>query len=912
MSKNARTHTAEHLRLEEARAGKKWRRWGTYLSERQWATVREDYSADGDAWGSFTHEAAQMRAYRWGEDGLLGLSDNRGLIQFAVALWNGNDPCLKERLFGLTGPEGNHGEDVKEEYFYVDATPTHSYCKALYKYPHAAFPYEELRRRAREAGRHNPEPELASLGVFDGDHYFDVQVEYAKADVEDVLVRITVTNRGPRAPLDVLPTVWFRNTWSWGRESSAGGTDGAPVPSLGRPAMHEVSAAGGAYRVVELDQNHLGPRWFYAEGAGPLLFTENNTNAEKLWGPPAKNATPYVKDAFHEAIVHGRTAATNPAEVGTKAAARYALSLAKGETVVIRLRLVDRKVARPFEGHDEVFAKRKAEADAFYDAVMPGDLDAEARAVYRQAVAGLLWSKQFYHLDVHRWLAGDPATPPPPEARKQGRNREWSHLYNSEVLSVPDKWEYPWYAAWDLAFHTIPLSLVDADFAKEQLSLLLREWYMHPNGQLPAYEWSFGDVNPPVHAWASLRVYQIDRRSRGFADRTFLETVFHKLMLNFTWWVNRKDASGNNVFEGGFLGLDNIGVFDRSTPLPGGERLEQADATSWMGMYCLNLMQMALELAKENPSYQGVATKFFEHFLAIAFAMNNAAGEGIRLWDEEDGFFYDVLRTPGAAAFPLRVRSIVGLIPLFAVDTLEPAVLERFPGFAKRMAWFLENRPEYAANIASMGDKGAGGRRLLSIVDKDRLVRILSRVLDEDEFLSPYGVRALSRAYKDHPYVVRLGGEERTVGYEPAESTSGLFGGNSNWRGPVWYPMNYLLIEALQKYHHYYGDELRVECPTRSGKWLTLWEVASELSSRLTRIFLRGEDGHRPVDARQERFRSDPSYKDLVTFFEYFNGDTGAGLGASHQTGWTALVAKLLQQSPLWRAGARRDARGQE
>ena len=673
--------------------------------------------------------------------------------------------------------------------------------------------------------------------------------------------------------------------------------------------MHEVSAEGGPYRVVELDQAHLGGRWFYAEGHGPLLFTDNNTNAKKLWG--TENATPYVKDAFHDAVVHGRAGATNPEEVGTKAAARYALSLAQGESAVLRMRLVNRPTGQPFVDHDAVFQRRKEEADAFYDAVMPRELGAEARAVYRQAVAGLLWSKQYYHLDVHRWLTGDPASPAPPESRKKGRNREWTHLYNSEVLSVPDKWEYPWYAAWDLAFHTIPLSLVDADFAKEQLSLLTREWYMHPNGQLPAYEWAFGDVNPPVHAWASLRVYQIDRRERGHPDRAFLETVFHKLMLNFTWWVNRKDANGNNVFEGGFLGLDNIGVFDRSTPLPGGELLEQADATSWMGMYCLNLLNMALELAKENPIYQGVATKFFEHFLAISYAMNNVAGEGVRLWDEEDGFFYDVLRTPGGAAFPLRVRSIVGLIPLFAVETIEPALLERFPAFVKRMEWFLENRADTTQNMGRLRDPGAGGRRLLSLIGRKRLTRILSRVLDENEFLSPYGVRALSRVYKDHPYVVRVSGTERVVGYEPSESTSGLFGGNSNWRGPVWFPMNYLLIEALQKYHHYYGDTLKVECPTGSGKWMTLWEVASELSSRLTKLFLRGPDGHRPVDARQERFRSDPNYRDLVTFYEYFHGDDGAGLGASHQTGWTALVAKLLQQSPLWEAGGRRPPKGQ-
>jgi len=909
MTTNARSRTPEHVRLEEASAGKKWRRWGTYLSERQWATVREDYSANGDAWSHLSYEAAQMRAYRWGEDGLLGFSDNRGLIHFAVALWNGNDPCLKERLFGLTGPEGNHGEDVKEEYFYLDATPTHSYAKALYKYPHARFPYEELRRAAREAGRMVPEPELAGTGVFHGDQYFDVVVEYAKADVEDLLIRLTITNHGPRARLDVLPTIWFRNTWSWGKqETSEGGTEGAPVPTMGRPSMEEALSGGGAFRAIRLEQSHLGVRWFYAEGPGEVLFTENNSNSQRLWGVP--NVTPFVKDAFHDAVVHGRTEAVNPSETGTKAAPRYTLSLAEGETLVLRMRFADVAKPRPFVDHDAVFALRKEEADAFYDAVMPKELGPEARAVYRQAIAGLIWSKQYYHLDVHRWLQGDTASPPPPDERKQARNHEWMHLYNSEVLSVPDKWEYPWYAAWDLAFHTIPFAMVDPDFAKEQLTLLLREWYMHPNGQLPAYEWSFGDVNPPVHAWAALRVYQIDRQGRGFADRSFLETVFHKLMLNFTWWVNRKDANGNNVFEGGFLGLDNIGVFDRSTPLPGGGLLEQADATSWMGMYCLNLLRMSLELANDNPIYQGVATKFFEHFLHIAYAMNNVAGAGIRLWDDEDGFFYDVLRIPGGEAVPLRVRSIVGLIPLFAVDTMEPATLERFPGFVKRMDWFLENRPELSASIAEMGDTGSGGRRLLSMVDRGRLVRILKRVLDEKEFLSPYGVRALSRVYKDHPYVIRLGGEEREVGYTPAESTSGLFGGNSNWRGPVWFPMNYLLIEALQKYHHYYGETLKVECPTGSGRWMTLWDVASEISSRLSKLFFRSADGHRPVDGGQERFRSDPNYRDLVTFYEYFNGDTGAGLGASHQTGWTALVAKLLQQSPLWESGARRPQRG--
>ena len=896
---SVKRRTPEHVRLEEAREGKKWRRWGTYLSERQWGTVREDYSQNGDAWGYLTHEAAQMRAYRWGEDGLLGLCDNRGLVHFAVALWNGQDPFLKERLFGLTGPEGNHGEDVKEEYFYLDATPTHSYAKALYKYPHARFPYEELRKRSREAGRLVREPELWETGVFAGSAYFDVHVEYAKGDVEDVLIRLIITNRGPKARLDVLPTLWFRNTWSWGgRESSAGGTDGAPVPSLARPSLREIAVAGDAFRAVLVEQNHLGRRWFYGEGGGATLFTENESNKKRLWG--VENDGAYVKDAFHDLVVHGRTSAVNPARVGTKAAMRSTVVLDQGQTVTLRLRLVDSPKVDPFHDHDAVFAARKQEADAFYDAVVPKEVSPELRAVSRQAIAGLIWSKQFYHLDAHRWLQGDVAMPPPPPERKHGRNREWSHLYNSEVLSVPDKWEYPWYAAWDLAFHMIPFSLVDGEFAKGQLTLLLREWYMHPNGQLPAYEWAFGDVNPPVHAWAALRVYQIDRQERGYADRSFLETVFHKLMLNFTWWVNRKDANGNNVFEGGFLGLDNIGVFDRSTPLPGGGHLEQADATSWMGMYCLNLLTIALELARDNPIYEGVATKFFEHFLAIAYAMNNVAGDSVRLWDETDGFFYDVLRLPDGRAEPLRVRSMVGLIPLFAVTTLEPTLLERFPGFVKRMRWFIENRPELSEHIAEMEDLGTSGRRLLAILDKKRLVRILARVLDESEFLSPYGIRALSRVHKDHPYVVQIGGEERRVDYEPAESTSGLFGGNSNWRGPVWFPLNYLIIESLQKYHHYYGESLRVECPTGSGRWMTLWDVASELSARLTRLFVRGGDGERPVDGKEPRYKDDPAFRDLVRFFEYFHGETGEGLGASHQTGWTALVAKLIQQSPLW------------
>jgi hypothetical protein len=907
MAIRGRRKTAEHARLEEARLGTKWRRWGTYLSERQWGTVREDYSDNGDAWGYFSYEEACSRAYRWGEDGLLGLCDNRGLLHFGVALWNGKDPILKERLFGLTGPEGNHGEDVKEFYYYLDATPTHSYAKALYKYPHAAYPYETLRRMAREAGRDRREPEIADTGVFQGDQYFDVLVEYAKGGVEDVLIRLTITNHGLGACLELLPTAWFRNTWRWWQKGEH--TDQTGALSLRgraahaahrrRPTIQATPPPCEGVHAMLLDQEHLGQRWFYAEAAEEALFTENESNAERLWN--VSNSAPYVKDAFHDYVVRGHPHKTNPAQIGTKAAFRYRLDLAPGETVVVRLRLVERALEAPFSDHDAIFLARVAEADEFYASIAPASLTDEQKAVYRQAMAGLLWSKQFYHFDIDRWMRGDPAFPPPSEARKKARNHGWVHLYNSEILSVPDKWEYPWYAAWDLAFHTIPLSLIDAEFAKQQLTLLLREWYMHPNGELPAYEWSFSDVNPPVHAWAALRVYQIDRREAGSADRGFLEGIFLKLMLNFTWWVNRKDARGNNVFEGGFLGLDNIGVFDRSTPLPEGGLLEQADATSWMGMYCLNLLKIALELAKENPSYQDVATKFFEHFLFIAHAMSDSTGGGARLWDEQDGFFYDVLRYPDGTSGPLRVRSMVGIIPLFAVDTLDPLSMDRFPAFVKRMRWFTENRPELARHIVGIDDQGAGGRRLLSLLGRNKLVRILSRVLDENEFLSPYGVRALSRAHMDHPYVVHLGGSDRRVEYEPAESSTGLFGGNSNWRGPVWFPVNYLLIESLQKLYHYYGDDLRVECPTGSGHMMTLWEVASELSLRLTRLFVRGPGGWRPADGPCERARSNPHFRDHVTFYEYFHGETGEGLGASHQTGWTALVAKLLQQSPLWK-----------
>jgi hypothetical protein len=893
--------TAEHQRLEEAQAGTKWRRWGTYLAERQWGTVREDYSADGDAWRYFTHEQAISRAYRWGEDGLLGLTDNRGLVAFSIALWNGEDSILKERLFGLTGPEGNHGEDVKELYWYLDATPTCSYARAVYKYPHRAFPYADLRERSARAGRDAPEPEIMDTGVFDDDAYFDVEIEYAKASPEDMCVRLTVTNRGKEArAVDVLPQIWFRNVWSWI----------PPDEQPPKPSLRMIPHGHGA-KAIELGQQHLGLRWFYVEGAPELLFTENETNAELLY--ESKNESPFTKDAFHRYVVRGEKGAVNPAHVGTKACARFRLTLEPGASRVIKLRLTGEASPDPFADFDAIRHLRVSEANDFYAAIIPPELGHDERRVYRQALAGLVWTKQFYCFDVDRWLRGDPHYPPPPASRLRGRNKEWRHLYNSEVLSMPDKWEYPWYAAWDLAFHCIPMALIDPEYAKQQLELLLREWYMHPNGQLPAYEWSFSDVNPPVHAWAALRVYQIDRRTTGRADRAFLESVFHKLMLNFTWWVNRKDAAGNNVFEGGFLGLDNIGVFDRSNALPAGGSLEQADATSWMGMYCLNLLAIALELSRENESYLDVANKFFEHFLYIAHAMNDVGSEGLTLWDEVDGFYYDVLHLPDGSSMPMRLRSMVGIIPLFAVATLDESVFKRFPAFERRLRWFVENRPDYAEHLAvGLDDRGTADRRMLALVDKDRLGRVLKRLLDEKEFLSPHGVRSLSAAHRDQPYDALIGGVRHRVSYEPGESTSGLFGGNSNWRGPIWFPVNYLLIESLQKFYHYYGDEFVVECPTGSGKTMNLWEVASELSRRLSSLYVIGPDGTRPAHGPDERLQRDPHFRDHITFYEYFNGDDGSGLGASHQTGWTALVAKLLDQSPQWRGsedGSRR-ARG--
>jgi len=870
--------TKEHLRMEQSRGRRAhWNRWGPYLSERAWGTVREDYSAGGSAWEYLPHDHARSRAYRWSEDGLCGICDRHQRICFALALWNGRDPILKERLFGLTGNEGNHSEDVKEQYFYLDNTPTHSYMKCLYKYPQAEFPYAHLLAENRRRTRADPEYELMDTGVFAENRYFDVFVEYAKATAEDILIRVEVCNRGPEAAtLHVLPTVWFRNRWSWGYTDER--------PELRRGA-----------RGIELDEPYYGRRWLYAKGNPELLFTDNESNGPRLWG---YGSAGYFKDGIGECVVHGNRAAVNPAEHGTKGAAYYKLDVPAGGSMALLLRFTDGEIEYPFAADfDKALCDRRDEANDFYATVTPRELTIDARAVMRQAFAGMLWSKQYYHYVVRDWLCGDSREPAPPAERLHGRNHQWTHLYNADVVSMPDKWEYPWYAAWDLAFHCVPLALVDSYFAKEQLILMTREWYMHPNGQLPAYEWALGDVNPPVHAWAAWRVYKMEHKRRGKPDRAFLERIFHKLLLNFTWWVNRKDTQGRNVFEGGFLGLDNIGVFDRSAPLPGGGFIEQADGTGWMAMYCLNLMAIALELAREDSAYEDVASKFWEHFLHIANAINHLGEDGEGMWDEGDGFFYDVLHMPDGRHVPMKVRSMVGLIPLFAVETMEPRLLEQFPGFKRRVEWFIANRRDLTRNVASMVVPGRGERRLLSLVSPVQLSRILKPMLDENEFFSPFGIRSVSRFHKDHPYVLAADGEDHRVDYEPGESHTGLFGGNSNWRGPVWFPLNYLLIESLQKFHHYLGDDFRVECPTGSGHMMTLWEVAAEISRRLSRLFLKDDNGRRPVNGDSECFHSDPHWRDLVLFYEYFHGDTGAGLGASHQTGWTGLVAKLLQQS---------------
>ncbi len=876
--------TQEEIRLSESASRKKhWKRWGPYVSERAWGTVREDYSPYGNAWEYLPHDQARSHAYRWNEDGLAGISDRKQNVCFAIALWNERDPILKERLFGLTGNEGNHGEDVKEYYFYLDSTPTHSYMKYLYKYPLAEFPYSRLVEENRRRGKNQREFELLDTGIFENDRYFDVFVEYAKADIEDILIKATVVNRGPEAAnLRLLPTVWFRNTWSWGGHNQ-------------RPELYEARRAPNP--AIELNNAITGKLWLHCEGSPELLFTENETNVHRLFG--VGNRTPYVKDGINNFVVNGDEGAVNPQRNGTKAAAQYKLTLRSGETAVVRLRLsnLDLKASNGFADFDKILTQRRREADEFYETVIPRDLSADAQNVMRQGFAGMLWSKQFYHYIIKEWLEGDPDNPPPPHGRVRGRNHEWTHLYNSDVISMPDKWEYPWYAAWDLAFHCIPLALVDSDFAKEQLILMLREWYMHPNGQIPAYEWAFGDVNPPVHAWAALRVYKIEKKRKGKGDRSFLQRIFHKLMLNFTWWVNRKDAEGMNIFQGGFLGLDNIGVFDRSAPLPTGGYIEQSDGTSWMAMYTLNLLAIALELASEDPTYEDVASKFWEHFVYIAHAMGHRGDDGMGLWNEEHGFFYDVLKLPDGSHFPMKIRSMVGLIPLFAVETLDPEVLDKLPDFKRRLEWFIDNRPDLTENVACMRSEGRGERRLLSIATTERLRSILNFMLDEREFLSPYGIRSVSQFHRGNPYKLDVHDMEHRVDYEPGESSTGVFGGNSNWRGPIWFPLNYLLVESLQKFHYYLGDEFKVEFPTGSGKMMTLWEVSGELSRRMTSIFLRDEQGRRPVFGNLEKFQTDQHWRDLVLFHEYFHGDSGAGLGASHQTGWTGVVTKLMQQS---------------
>jgi hypothetical protein len=886
---------------EDAARTANWKRWGPYLSERQWATVREDYSADGDVWNYFTHDQARSRAYRWGEDGLLGFTDRECRLCFALALWNGRDPILKERLFGLTGPQGNHGEDVKEAYFYLDSTPTHSYAKALYKYPQAEFPYQPLIDENARRGRSQPEYEIADTGIFDDHRYFDVVAEYAKASPDDMLIRITATNRGPdAADLHLLPTLWFRNAWSWGCAQEGCGL---------RPRL----ALEGESSVVA-DHETLGKFRFEVDAAPDastpeILFTDNDTNTQRVFGTP--NLTRFVKDAFHRHVINGKRDAVNPNAYGTKAAPWFHVTIPAGGSIVLRMRLcpLDEARDRPFgKGFEAVFAERIDEANAFYGTRLSASLSDDERAVARQAAAGLLWSKQFYHYVVDAWLKGDADQPPPPPQRLEGRNADWHHLYCRDVISMPDKWEYPWFAAWDLAFHLVAIAKLDPQFAKEQAVLFLREWYMHPSGQLPAYEFAFGDVNPPVHAWAVWRIYKMTGQ-RGTRDRHFLSRCFQKLLINFTWWVNRKDPEGKHLFAGGFLGLDNIGVFDRNRELPHGMHLEQADGTAWMAFYCGTMLSIALELASQDPAYEDVASKFFEHFVAITDAMNTLGGTG--LWDDEDGFYYDQLRMQGEAK-RLKVRSLVGIIPLFAAEVLDAGTIERLPGFRKRMNWFLENRRDLARHISYLikGPSDHQTQRLLAIPSRERLERTLRYVLDESEFLSPYGVRSLSKVHASKPFVLRTKEGDFSVVYAPGESTTSLFGGNSNWRGPVWFPGNYLLVEALERYHHFYGESFQVECPVGSGKKVTLAAAADELRRRLCSTFLRNGSGHRPCHGGAERFAKDPAWRDLLLFHEYFHGETGKGLGADHQTGWTALVIPLLCDGEARRKAAEQTAVG--
>ena len=869
--------TAEQRRLNDAREhGVPWKKWGPYLSERQWGTVREDYSQDGNAWDYFSHDQARSRAYRWGEDGIAGISDDKQQLCFAIALWNGRDPILKERLFGLTNSESNHGEDVKEYYFYLDSTPTHSYMKYLYKYPQAEFPYLDLKETNQRRSREEFEYELLDTGVFDKDRYFDVFVEYAKGDPEDVLIRISVHNRGPEAAtIHLLPTLWFRDTWSWEQ-------------AVAKPVLQE-----DGKETIRATHPEMGDYTLTCEGASELLFTENETNTRRIWGQDGQS--PYVKDAFHEYIIAGRQDAVNPQKRGTKSAAHYLLEVPAGKSKVIRLRLGKSSAAGAFGSFDKEFASRVAEANEFYERITPSSLSEDERRVHRQALAGMLWTKQYYYFDLDKWLDEHDAHPLLGSGHRRTRNTEWFHMLNSDIISMPDKWEYPWYAAWDLAFHTLSLSLVDFDFAKDQLLLMLRNLYAHPNGQIPAYEWNFSDVNPPVHAWATLFLYNIETQL-GRSDIRFLERSFQGLMLNFNWWVNRKDPEGRNVFAGGFLGLDNIGVFDRSAQLPTGGHLDQADGTSWMAFYCQNMFEIALILAEEDPVYEDIAFRFLEHFVWITYAMDRVGECHDEMWDSEDGFFYDLLRLPNGDAMRLKVRSMVGLLPLCASTVLEPGIATKFPRLMELMNLFKKRHPELLAHIAPADESFVGhdGRRLLSVCNKKKIERILAYLLDENEFLSPYGIRSLSRYHLEHPFVFHLDGQEFKVQYVPAESNTGMFGGNSNWRGPVWMPVNGLLVRALLNLYQFFGDDFKVECPTRSGNYMTLFEVAKEINRRLASIFLRDAKGRRPVYGGTTKFQDDPHWRDYILFYEYFHGDNGAGLGASHQTGWTGLIARAL------------------
>ncbi len=868
---------AEKLRLSTRADNKGWKKWGPYLTERQWGTVREDYSNNGDAWNSISHDMARSKAYRWGEEGIAGISDNKQIIAFALGFWNHEDYILKERFFGLTGNESNHGEDVKELYYYLDSSPTHSYMKMLYKYPQTAYPYKKLIEESRKRSRLEPEYELLDTGIFDNNEYFDIFIEYAKADEQDILIKITAHNRSEKdAPLTILPTIWFRNTWCWGYEDFKY-----------KPILTGVSKS-----IIEADHKNLGHFKLYCENADELLFCDNDTNYKRLYDFASN--TPYCKDGINDYVVSGDKTAVNPNKIGTKASAQYNRIVKAGESVTVKLRFSDHTISEPFGGFDDIFDKRIRETNQFYNEVQKDVKDEELRAIQRQAYAGMLWTKQWYYYNVNEWIAGDPAMPKPNEYRKYGRNAGWRHMYTSNILSMPDKWEYPWFAAWDLAFHTLPLARVDPDFAKRQLAVVLREYYMHPNGQIPAYEWSFSDVNPPVHAWATWKVYEIDKEMNGKGDIVFLERIFHKLLLNFTWWVNLKDEGGNNIFGGGFLGMDNIGVFDRSSTLPTGGHLEQADGTGWMAMYSLNMLRIACEIAIERPVYQDMASKFFEHFLHIAEAMQALGGEKMNLWDEEDQFYYDMLNLPDGNNRLLKIRSMVGLIPLFAVEVLTPEMLEKLPDFKRRVEWVLANRPDLANLISRWYQPGKGENRLLSILRGHRMKMILKRMFDETEFLSEHGIRSMSKFHLENPFEFRVNGDVFRVDYTPAESTGSMFGGNSNWRGPIWMPMNFLLVDSLMKFSQYYGNDYEVEYPTDSGQMVNIREAALSLSERLIKLFTQDAMGRRPTYENYEKQQSDPHFKDLMLFHEYFDGDTGKGLGASHQTGWTGLVAELI------------------